>query len=416
MRPLARPEDVLELVPPGTDLVVAMAAGEPSVLLDAIEAAAADGALDDVVIHQMHPHARRPSMGGAYPERLRHVSYFLSGADRPLLGNGLSYVPANFSEVPEIILRRARRPLVLASVGSVLQPTWGTNGEYVAALVRDGVPCVLEVNAQQPAAYGRAVPANSIVATLAVDVPVPTVEPREPSPEDLRIAELVAERIPHGATLQVGVGAIPDMVLRSLRDHRGLCIHTELLTDGIAQLAQAGALVNDSADPARATFALGTSALYGWIDRNPQVAMLPVDEVNDPRIIAEQPRMQSICATTEVDLYGQCASATVGGRWFSGSGGQLDFMRGVHRTHDGQGFIVMRSRLKDGSSRIRGTLSPGSAVTTGIHFVDQVVTEYGVAELRDRSLGERARALIGVAAPEHREALAREAQERGLTA
>jgi acyl-CoA hydrolase len=139
-----------------------------------------------------------------------------------------------------------------------------------------------------------------------------------------------------------------------------------------------------------------------------------VDEVNEPARIASQPRMVSICATTEVDLYGQCASATVSGRWYSGSGGQLDFMRGVHMAEDGTGFMVLRSTLRDGSSRIKPTLAPFSAVTTGVHFVDKVVTEFGVAELADRSLAERARALIAIAAPEHRDELTFQARAHHL--
>ena len=233
------------------------------------------------------------------------------------------------------------------------------------------------------------------------------------SPEDERIAELVAERIPHGATLQIGIGAIPDMVLAKLSDRVGLRVHTELLTDGIVELAATGALAHRPGDPMVATFALGSRVLYDFMDGNEAVRIKPVDEVNAPRVIASQPRMASICATTEVDLYGQCASATIGGRWYSGSGGQLDFMRGVHIAEDGQGFIVLRSTAK-GMSRIKPSLTPGSAVTTGVHFVDMVVTEYGVAELRDRSLGERARALIAVAHPDFRGELTAAARAQGL--
>ncbi len=149
-----------------------------------------------------------------------------------------------------------------------------------------------------------------------------------------------------------------------------LRVYTELLSDGLAELIESGSTAVSELDPAIATFALGTERLYDFMDGNPAIQILPVDEVNAPRHIAAQPRMVSICATTEVDLYGQCASATVGGRWYSGSGGQLDFMRGVHLAPDGRGFMVLRSTLKDG-----------------------------------RSLSERARNLIAVAAPEHRERL-----------
>jgi acyl-CoA hydrolase len=143
------------------------------------------------------------------------------------------------------------------------------------------------------------------------------------------------------------------------------------------------------------------------------VRIKPVDEVNAPRVIAAQARMVSVCATTEVDLYGQCASGTVAGRWYSGSGGQLDFMPGVHIAPDGHGFVVLPSTVK-GMSRITPALTPGSAVTTGVHFVDTVVTEYGVAELRDRSLSERATALIAVAHPDFRDDLTAAARAQGL--
>jgi acyl-CoA hydrolase len=345
---------------------------------------------------------------------MRHTSYFLSGANRAHVGTGVDYVPANFSEVPEIIRRRSGRLLVLATVaqrdGHLY---WGTNGEYVAALVRDGAEAIVEVNDRMPVA-GAPLPADRVLAALHVSRPLAQVPPAPAGPIDEQIAELVAERIPDRSTLQIGIGAIPDMVLKNLASRRGLRIHTELLTDGVVALDEAGALAHTAADPAVATFTLGTDRLYSWMHDNPRVAIRPVDEVNRPRIIAAQPKMVSICATTEVDLYGQCASATVGGRWYSGSGGQLDFMRGVNMAPDGQGFIVLRSTLKDGSSRIKPTLAPFSAVTTGMHFVDKVVTEHGVAELAGRSLGERARALTAIAAPEHRHELTAAARAQGL--
>ena len=210
------------------------------------------------------------------------------------------------------------------------------------------------------------------------------------------------------------MGAIPDLVCRALQGRTGLRIHSELLSDGMVGLIESGATRVGAGDPAVATFALGSQRLYDFMDANPSIRLSPVDEVNAPRVVAAQPRMASICGTSEVDLYGQCASATVGGRWYSGSGGQLDFMRGVHMSADGQGFMVLRSTLRDGSSRIKMTLMPGSAVTTGVHFVDKVVTEHGVAELDGRSLYERAHALISVAAPEHRDDLSLHARRAGL--
>jgi acyl-CoA hydrolase len=410
-------EILAEHVHDGADLVAGLANGGPPALLDALDELAAEGRFEDVTVHQMHPLERRPYMTGAYGERLRHVSYFLAAADRGLVRRGVEYVPTNFSEVPRVIQRRTRDPLVLAQVGRDEQGdlAWGTSAEYCAALVRDGAPLVAEVNARMPVAGGTPrIPERCVLAAIEVDRPLHSQEPPLPLEPDRVIASLVAERIPQHATLQIGIGAIPDLVLVELAGHRGLRIHTELLTDGIATLATTDAVANHPDDPALGTFALGSDVLHEWLDGNPAVALRPVDEVNDPLVVARQPRVQSIVATTEIDLYGQCASETVGGRYYSGSGGQLDFMRGVHRAPDGQGFVVCRSRLRDGSSRISSVLSPGSVVTTGVHFVDMVVTEHGVAELRDRSLTERARALIAIAAPEHRDALTDDALARGL--
>lgn len=414
VRRMTSAQDVLEHVRSDTDLAVSMANGEPVELLDALEDAVDADERTGLHVHQMHPLAARRSIRGELGDGMRHVSYFLSGANRRYVGAGVDYVPANFSEVPQMIRERSGRLLVLATVAErdgTLH--WGTNGEYVAALVRDGIPAIVEVNRRMPVA-GAPLRAARVLAALEVDRPMEHVPPAVPTAVDATIAGLVAERIPDGSTLQIGIGAIPDMVLAMLAGRTDLRIHTELLTDGAVALDRAGALAISAADPAVATFALGTDVLYDWMDGNPAVSIRPVDEVNRPRVVAAQPRMASICATTEVDLYGQCASATVGGRWYSGSGGQLDFMRGVHLAPDGQGFMVLRSTLKDGTSRIKPALTPGSAVTTGIHFVDKVVTEHGVAELAGASLAQRARRLIAVAAPEHREELGHAAQAQRL--
>jgi acyl-CoA hydrolase len=413
---LDEPRDALAYVTNGMDLIAASANGEPVELLDAIVAGAAAEERRGLTVHQMHPAGPRPSMTGELKGLIDHTSYFLAGADRTQVGKGVEFVPANFSEVPAIIAGRVKDPLVLATVAEHDgQLYWGTNGEYTAALIRDGFPAVLEANAQMPYLPSCPILEGNILAVVPTDRPLHTAHGKPASVEDERIAEYVAERIPDGSTLQIGIGAVPDLVCRALAGRRSnLRVYTELLSDGLADLIDSGSTAVSELDPAIATFALGTERLYDFMDGNPAIQILPVDDVNAPRHIAAQPLMVSICATTEVDLYGQCASATVAGRWYSGSGGQLDFMRGVHLAADGQGFMVLRSKLKDGSSRIKPTLAPFSAVTTGVHFVDKVVTEYGVAEMHGRSLSERARNLIAIAAPEHREQLSFEARRAHL--
>jgi acyl-CoA hydrolase len=227
----------------------------------------------------------------------------------------------------------------------------------------------------------------------------------------------VAERVPNGATIQTGIGAIPNAVLTALADHRDLGVHTELFSDGLMSLVEAG-VVNGvrkqlNRTKAVSAFALGSQALYDFLHENVAVEMWPVRYVNDPRIIGQEANFVSINATLEVDLLGQCASESIGSRLYSGSGGQADFARGAMYSAGGHGFIVLRSRTHGGTSRIVAQLHPGAVVTTLKNTVDKVVTEHGVAELRGRSVRERTHALVAVADPAVREGLERDARELG---
>lgn len=244
------------------------------------------------------------------------------------------------------------------------------------------------------------------------------VPPPDTTEKDRVIAAFVAERIPDEATIQAGIGAIPNAILRLLRDHRDLGIHTELLSDGVMDLFDAGAVTGTRkvTRPGKlvATFALGTQRLYDFMHDNPAVEMIPVDWVNDPRIIGREHCFVSINATIEVDLLGQCNSEMVQGRYYSGSGGQTDFARGAMYSERGMGFVVLHSTTRGESiSRIVTRLCPGAPVTTMKNTVDHVVTEYGVAELRGRSIAQRARELIAIAHPKFRYDLTREASELG---
>ncbi len=410
------PDTVLAHVAAGADVIVPMAAGEPVATLDALEAAA--DRLEAVRVHQMHVLRDRPYLHGAFGGHLRHVSYFLSAVGRRAFHEGtIDYVPSNFSEVPTLLREHTRCSLLIATASPPDDHglcSLGTNAEYVARLI-GRVPVFLEINPQMPRTFGlNQVHLSQVVGWCEHDVPLAEVPPAEPDERDHAIAALIAERIPHGATIQSGIGAIPNAVLSALRDHRDLGIHTELLSDGVVDLVEGGAVtgVHKRHWPHTvvATFALGTRRLYDWMDDNPGVQMLPVDLVNDPRRIGTEPNFVSINATSEVDLYGQCASETVAGRYYSGTGGQADFARGAMYSEGGRAFVVLHATTHDGQSRIRMSLTPGSVVSTMKNTVDHVVTEYGCADLRGRSLADRARALIAVAHPEHREALEREAR------
>jgi len=411
---------VLEHVEPGADLIVAMANGEPVGVLDALEAG--NERLDAVRIHQMHALHPRPSIEGAFGDRLRHVSYFLSPVTRPAYWAGqVDLVPNHFSEMPHLLRTATRCSLVLAAASPPDRHGYfslGTNAEYVATLI-GRVPFFLEVNARMPRTQGlNQIHVSQLLGWAERDAPLVAVEAPPPDDRDAEIAAQIVDRIPDGATLQVGIGAIPNAILASLRDHRHLGIHTELLSDGVVDLVERGVVTGTRKRVRQnkivTTFALGSPALYDWMHDNSAVELLPVDYVNNPRTVAREPGFVSINATTEVDLFGQCASETIAGRYWSSSGGQADFARGAMYSEGGQAFVVLHSTTGTGRSRIRVRLTEGSVVTTLKNTVDHVVTEWGVAALRGRSIAERARALVAIAHPDHRDALEAEARQAGV--
>jgi acyl-CoA hydrolase len=414
------PVDVLDHVDQGADVIVPLANGEPKVLLDALDTHA--DRLEGVRVHQMHTLHDRPYLHGARGDHLRHVSYFLSPVTRRAYAEGgCDLVPAHFSEVPMLLRRSTRCSLVLAAAAPPDKHGYfslGTNADYVARLIGT-VPFFLEVNPAMPRTFGEnALHTSQVLGWIEADYPLVELAPAVPTEKDRRIAELVAERIPDGATVQAGIGAIPGAILAMLRGHRDLGVHTELLSDGVMELVEAGVVTGTRkvTRPGKtiATFALGTRALYDFLDENAVVELLPVDWVNDPRVIGRDPAFVSINATVEVDFMGQCNSEVIGGAYYSGSGGQADFARGAMYAEHGQGFIVLHSTTSDEEvSRIVPQLCPGAAVTTLKNTVDKVVTEYGVAELRGRSIAERTRALIRIAHPRFRDALSAAARELG---
>jgi acyl-CoA hydrolase len=413
------PEAVLDLVAPGSDLIVPLANGEPVSILDTVEAAA--DRLERVHVHQMHVLHDRPYLDGRHGDRLRHVSYFLSALTRDhFRDGGLDLVPCHFSEVP-LLLRRLRHPVVLAACTPPDRHGYvslGTNADYVAPFIGQ-VPFFVEANAAMPRTSGRnTIHLSQVAGWCQVDRPLVEVEPAVPDDVDRRIAAEVAERVPNGACIQAGIGAIPNGVLSALHGHRDLGVHTELLSDGVIDLVEQGVVtgVRKTRRPTKivATFALGTRRLYDFLDGNPAVELLPVDWVNDPRVIAQEQDFVSINSTVEVDFLGQAASETIAGRYWSGSGGQADFARGAMFSPGGQGFLVLPSTAARGTvSRIVPRLREGSVVTTLKNTTDKVVTEHGIAELRGRTVRERTRAMIAVADPSFRDDLEREAKAMG---
>jgi len=411
---------VLDHIHDGADLIVPLANGEPVSVLDAVEANAER--FLGVRVHQMHALHDRPYLHGSVRDHLLHMSYFLSPVTRPAFhARGCELVPNHFSEVPRLLRETTGCSMVLAAAAPMDRDGYfslGTNCDYVAPFIGE-VPFFLEVNDRMPRTAGRnRIHRSRVTGWTDVDRPLVEVAPARSSDIDERIAAHVIERIPDGSTIQAGIGSIPGALLQGLRHHRDLGVHTELLSDGLVNLVESGVVTGarKRLAPGKvvATFALGTQMLYDFLDENPMVEFQPVDYVNDPRVIAQEDCFVSINATTEVDLVGQCASETVGGRYWSSSGGQADFARGAMYSPHGMGFIVLPSTAADGKiSRIRSTLTPGSMVTTLKNTVDHVVTEYGVAAMRGRSISQRATDLIAIAHPRFRDELTEEARAIG---
>ncbi len=413
-------EAVLDHIGPGADIILPIANGEPVALLDAIEANA--DRLQGVVVHQMHALHDRPYLHGEFGDRLRHRSYFLSHVTRPCYRAGtIDLVPNNFSEMHQLLRSSTKDPLVLAAASRLDRHGYfslGVNADYVTSFI-GRARFFLEANAQMPRTFGR----NQIHVSQVlgwVDVDRPLVEVGAPARTELdeQIAGHVAERIPHRATLQTGIGAIPNAILSALGDHRDLGVHTELISDGVMELMETGVVTGVAKQLNRTktvgTFALGTERLYRFLDDNAAFELWPVRYVNDPRVIAQESDFVSINATVSVDLMGQCASETVNGAYYSSSGGQADFARGAMYSARGQGFVVLHSTARGSSiSKIVSQLAPGDVVTTLKNTVDKVVTEWGVAELRGHSIRERATALIAIAHPDHRDRLRSEARRAG---
>jgi acetyl-CoA hydrolase len=276
---------------------------------------------------------------------------------------------------------------------------------------------IAEINRQTPRTLG-----DSFIHVRDIDIIVETDYPLPEAPQggitdvNQKIGKIIAGMIPNGATLQMGIGSIPDAVLANLHNHRDLGVHTELFSDGVVELVEAGIIngAKKTLHPRKvvAGFLFGSQKLYDFVKDNAIVEMHPTHYVNDPFIIAQNDNMISINSAIEVDLTGQVAADSIGTRFYSGVGGQVDFTRGAARSKNGKPIIALPATAKENSiSRVVSTLKPGTGVTTSRNDVHYVVTEFGVAELYGRSIPQRAKALINIAAPDFRETLTRQAKE-----
>ena len=364
-----------------------------------------------------------PAMGG----HLRVNSIFISDNIRKAVHEGRAdFTPVLLSEFP-LLFKRGLLPLDAALI-HVSPPdehgfcSLGVEVGLTKTAAESAKVIIAEVNEQMPRTLGDSfIHVSRLNYIVPVDYPIAELPMGESEPSDVvqKIAGFIAELIPNGATMQLGIGAIPDAVLKFLFDKKDLGIHTELFSDGVIDLVNAGVLTNaqKTLHPGKivAGFMLGTKQLYDWADDNPLIELHRTEYVNDPFVIAQNERMVAINSAIEVDLTGQVCADSIGPKLYSGVGGQLDFVYGASRSKGGVPIIALPSTntLRDGTvlSKIVSLLKYGAGVVTTRNHVRFMVTEYGVADLYGKTIRDRAKQLIGIAHPDFREELRKQAKE-----
>ena len=357
-------------------------------------------------------------------EKIQGISWFSGPGARAAVAAGhCDVMPCHYSDAPKLVRDYVDVDAYCITVSPMDKHGYfstGCSASISFALKNKAKRIYLEVNAHMPRTLTAPIIHISEVAALCESSePLITLPPAESDAESAAIGNLIAAEVPDAATIQLGIGAIPNEVGKALKVKRNLGIHTELLTDGMIELLECGAADN-SRKPIHigrtvATFAFGSKRIYDYIDDNPAVEMLPVDYVNDPALIAQHPNFVSVNAALEVDFFGQVSAESLGTRHISGSGGQVDYVRGAVMSKGGKSFIAFPSTAANGTvSKITPTLKAGSIVTTGKNEVDHIVTEYGIAKLRGQPLSKRVKALISIAHPKFRDELTFAAKKQNI--
>lgn len=414
--------EAVKLINSGDNVVLPLGCGEPSALVAAM--AGRRGELHDVKVHQMLPLKKAAYTERDMAESFRHVSWFTSGASRQAVNEGWAdFMPGHFHDYPELFRQYVKVNVFMGTVSPMDKYgyfSFGLSVDYTSTAAAQAQRVILEVNPNMPRTRGDSLIHISDVDCL-IENNVPMAELAIPplTQTDQLIGAYIAEMVENGSTLQLGIGGMPNAVAKLLTSKKDLGIHTEMITDGMVDLVESGAVTGrkKTLHPGKivGSFAAGTKRLYDFLNDNPMVEMYPVSYVNDPFVIGQNTKMVSINATLEVDLLGQCASESIGPRQFSATGGQTDFARGCLRSPGGKGFIALGSAAKQGTiSKIVPILKQGAVVSCSKNDVDHIVTEYGVAKLRGKTARERALAMISIAHPDFRSELREAARKMHL--
>jgi acyl-CoA hydrolase len=412
-------DEAVKLVKSGDHVFVQGSCSIPEALIAAL--ARRGGELRDVVLFNAFALGRRvsPLCDPALKDSFLIDSFFVSNAVRGWVNQGYATTtPRFFGQVPQLF-RDGTIKLDVAFINCSLPDengyvSFGVSADITPAAVECAKVILAQINPLMPFTYGDSViHLSRIDALVKVNDPLAETSDAAPTENELKIGRYIAEQIPDGAVLQIGVGGIPNAVLHALGSHKHLGLHTEAMTDGMVDLINSGIVDNSlkQVEPGRsvASLALGTRRLYDFLDHNESIIFRDIAWVNDPFIISQNHNMAAINSCLEIDLSGQVCADSIGTRIYSGVGGQHDFVYGSSRSVGGQSFIAMLSTTSKGQSKIKPVLTPGAGVVTTRFQTNWVVTEHGAVNLRGKNMIDRARLLISIAAPEFREELDREA-------
>lgn len=416
------PSEAVSLIDSGDSIYIQGSTSIPEVLSQAL--ADRGNELKDVTIYAAFAVGRReaPFCKPEYKEAFNVKSLFVANNIRRWLADGYgTTIPAFLGEIPAMF-RDGTLPLDAVFL-NVSPPdkdgycSFGVSADLAVSALECARKVIVQINKAMPYSYGDAlIHVSRIDAAVEVDDPLVEVPTTVPTETDSAIGRHIAELIPDGATLQIGVGGIPNAVLSALKDHQHLGLHTEAMTDGVLPLLESGVIDNSQKTVCPgisvASLALGSKRLYEYMDYRKDLLLKDVAWTNAPFRIAQNPKVMAINSAVEVDLTGQVCADSIGTRIISGVGGQHDFMYGGSLSEGGKTFIAIPSMTEKGRSKISPVLTEGAGVVTTRHMVQHIVTEYGVASLRGKSLAERARALVSIAHPSVREELERAAYER----
>lgn len=414
--------EAVKVIKSGDHIHLSSVASAPECLIEAMCERGRNKEFKNVYIHHLHTEGPAPYANQEFEGIFQHDAFFVGSNVRKDVQAGYAdYIPIFLSETQKLY-REGYLPCDVAMV-QVCPPdahgyvSLGTSVDATLAAVEVAKTVIAVVNPNVPRSFGDAmIPMSMIDIFVEDNTPLMPAHFSQPNEQEVAIGKYCAELIEDGACLQMGIGAIPNAVLAQLGNHKNLGIHTEMFADGVLPLVESGVIngANKKLDKGKmvSTFLMGSQKVYDFINNNPMVAMMDVGYTNDPFVIAQQPKMTAINSALQVDITGQVCADSLGTKFFSGVGGQIDFIYGASRSEGGKAIIAMPSVTKNGISKIAPILTPGAGCVTTRNHIHWFVTEYGAVNLYGKSLQERARLLISVAHPDHREELERAAFER----